>query len=81
MMLCIGIILTFGKALKGLIKSKSQFLTLFGTGLKIYVKWRGEGDVCHTQNHCEKTNFFFAFQIGHIEIGKVTKFGVIWRPF
>ena len=23
----------------------------------------------------------FAFQIGHIEIGKVTKFGVVWRPF
>ena len=23
----------------------------------------------------------FAFQIGHIEKGKVTKFGVIWRPF
>ena len=24
---------------------------------------------------------FFAFQTGHIEIGKVTKFGVIGRPF
>ena len=34
-------------------------LTLFGTGLKIYIK------------------FFFAFHIGHIEIGKGTKFGVI----
>ena len=29
----------------------------------------------------EKPKFFFAFQIGHIEIGKVMKFGVIWRPF
>ena len=61
-------------------------LTLFGTGLKIYVKWQG-GDVHHhpllnTQNHCEKPkNIFFAFQIGHIEIGKVTKFGDVWRPF
>ena len=26
-----------------------------------------------TQNHCEKPKSFFAFQIGHIEIGKATK--------
>ena len=56
-------------------------LTLFGMGLKIYVKW---GGVCHhpllnTHNHCEKPKIFFAFQIGHIEIGKVMKFGVILR--
>ena len=24
---------------------------------------------------------YFAFQIGHIEIGKVTEFGGIWRKF
>ena len=24
----------------------------------------------NTRNHCEKTNFFFAYQIGHIEIGR-----------
>ena len=28
-----------------------------------------------------ENNFFLDFQVGHIEIGKVTKFGVIWRPF
>ena len=34
-----------------------------------------------TENHCEKPKKIFDFQIGHIEIGKVTKFGVIWRLF
>ena len=38
-------------------------------GLKIYIKWWG-GE-----------NFLFAFQIGHIEIGKVTKFGGIGGHF
>ena len=44
----------------------SKSLTLFGTGLKIYVKWRGE--VCsppppllNTQNHCEKPKNIFCF--------------------
>ena len=45
----------------------------------------GGGDPHHpllnTQNHCEKLKFFFAFQIGHVKIGKVTKFGGIWRLF
>ena len=36
----------------------------------------------NTQNHCEKRRKKIgAFQIGHIEIEKVTKFGGIWRPF
>ena len=34
------------------------------------------------QNHCEKNKkIVFAYQIGHIEIGKVTKFWGVWRPF
>ena len=53
-------------------------LTLFGTGLKIYVEWGGGGvrhhPLLNAQNHCEKQKKCFAFQIGHIEIGKVTKF-------
>ena len=36
-------------------------LTLFVTGLKIYVK---HSPPLNTQNHCEKPNFF-AYQIGH----------------
>ena len=59
-------------------------LTLFGTGSKIYVKWRGcspPPPSKHQKSLWKTKNFFFAFQIGHIEIGKVTKFGVIWRPF
>ena len=61
-------------------------LTLFGTGLKIYVKWRGGGCLPpppskHPKSLWKTQKFFFAFQIGHIEIGKVTKFGVICRPF
>ena len=34
-----------------------------------------------TQNYCEKPKMFFALQIVNIEIGKVTKFGDVWRPF
>ena len=65
-------------------KSLEELLTLFGTGLKIYVKWWGvfaTPSLLNTQNHCEKP-IFFPFQIGHIEIGKVTQFGFggIWRP-
>ena len=47
-------------------KMEDNDLTLFGTGLKIYVKWRGEVGVRHhpllnTQNHCEKTKKKFCF--------------------
>ena len=35
----------------------------------------------YTWTTVKKTNFSFAFQIGHKEIGKVSKFGVVWRPF
>ena len=61
------------------------FLTLFGTGLKIYVKWRGGGFATTpfltpkiTVKNQKKN---FAFQIGHMEIGIVTKFGGVWSPF
>ena len=58
------------------IRNFGVLLTLLEVGLEIYIKWH---PLLNTQNHCEKT--FFAFQIGHIEIVKVTKFGLIWRPF
>ena len=48
-------------------------LTLFVAGLKY--------TLTKQQKHCEKPKKNFAFQIGHIEIGEVMKFGVIWRPF
>ena len=38
-------------------------LTLFGMGLKIYVKWRGVSLqlLLNTQNHCEKPKICFCF--------------------
>ena len=33
------------------------------------------------QKHCEKPKKIFAFQIGHFEIGKVTKFEGVLRLF
>ena len=41
-------------------------LTLLLAGSKIYVKWRGGG---------------FCFSDRSLEIGKVKKFGGVWRPF
>ena len=67
-------------------KSLEELLTLFGTGLKIYVKWWGvfaTPPSKHPKSLWKIKRFFFAFQIVHIEIGKVTKFrGVrVRRPF
>ena len=48
-------------------------------GLKIYVNWGGwvfTPPLLNTQNHCEKT-IFFAFQIGHIEIGSLKILGCL----
>ena len=54
-------------------------------GLKICVKWWGvfqHHPLRNTENRCEKPKIlFFCFQTGHIEIGKITKFGGVWRPF
>ena len=52
-------------------------------GIENIHKLCGEGGVQHqpllnTQNHNEEPKFF---QTGHIEIGKVMKFGCVWRPF
>ena len=65
-----------------------RHLTLFAAGLKIYIKWRGGEGIQHhllqnTENHCDKTNFLLIFRkwTCHTKIGKVTKFGGVWRPF
>ena len=48
---------------------KLPTLTLFLAELKIYV------------SSLHQKFQFLDFQEGHIELGKVTKFGSVWRPF
>ena len=52
-------------------------------GLKLYIKWSvgvHHHLLLNTQNHSEKPKNI-AFQIGHMEIGKVMKFGAFWGWF
>ena len=58
-------------------------LTLLVAGMKIYVKWQGVFTTPPSEHQKllwkPPPKKIFVYQIGHIEIGKVIKFGGIWR--